>query len=170
MSWQPASAPASSCCKQASNEVNPIDDSSRAPDQCALCVCAAGLLLREGAVLLGRRSTHKTHPSTWDLPGGHVEHGESPEAALVRELSEELGIEVLRWGHHSTHESPSMVLHVFMVTEWVGTPCRNNDEHSEVRWHHLRSACNLSLADPRLGDLLGSLSGTDAAASKAERA
>jgi 8-oxo-dGTP diphosphatase len=50
----------------------------------------AGLLVVGNTVLLCHRSANRRwYPNVWDLPGGHVEHGESPAAALVRELKEE---------------------------------------------------------------------------------
>lgn len=53
-------------------------------------VCAA--LVRDGRVLLGHRSPgRRSYPDVWDLPGGHVDGGETPAAALVREHDE------LRW-------------------------------------------------------------------------
>lgn len=53
----------------------------------------AGVLRRNGRLLLFHRRPDRTHyPDVWDLPGGHVEVGESTIDALVRELAEELGV------------------------------------------------------------------------------
>lgn len=55
----------------------------------------AGLIVDEaGRVLLAQRRADQAHPLLWELPGGKVEPGEAPEAALARELVEELGVEV----------------------------------------------------------------------------
>jgi len=53
----------------------------------------AALTEREGRVFLGRRASHKRSGGLWELPGGKLEEGESPPAALARELREELGLE-----------------------------------------------------------------------------
>jgi len=54
----------------------------------------AGAWIREGAVLAGLRPAHKAYGGFWELPGGKVEPGESDEAALRRELAEELGVQI----------------------------------------------------------------------------
>ena len=55
--------------------------------------CAVALIVADSRVLLGHRSKDRpTYPDVWDLFGGHVEAGETLEAALVRELDEELAI------------------------------------------------------------------------------
>jgi len=54
----------------------------------------AGAVIREGRVLLAQRTRPADLAGLWELPGGKVEPGESAEAALVRELREELGVEV----------------------------------------------------------------------------
>jgi 8-oxo-dGTP diphosphatase len=59
-----------------------------------LLVAAAVLLDGEGRVLLAQRPKGKTLAGLWEFPGGKIELGERPEAALVRELREELAIEV----------------------------------------------------------------------------
>src|SRR5436309_1462601 len=52
-----------------------------------------GLLLRNGTVLLARRSAgRQAYPNRWSFPGGHVEAGESLDDALIRELREEIGV------------------------------------------------------------------------------
>ena len=58
-----------------------------------LLVVAVALVDAEGRVLLQQRPPGKPMAGLWEFPGGKVEPGETPEAALVRELEEELGIE-----------------------------------------------------------------------------
>lgn len=56
---------------------------------------AGGVIVVAGAVLLEHRpNDRKVYPDCWDIPGGHLHPGEPPERALVRELHEELGIDV----------------------------------------------------------------------------
>ncbi|UVO53460.1 (deoxy)nucleoside triphosphate pyrophosphohydrolase [Sphingomonas sp. SUN039] len=59
-----------------------------------LWVVAAALVDGDGRVLVQQRPAGKSMAGLWEFPGGKVESGETPEAALVRELREELGIEV----------------------------------------------------------------------------
>jgi 8-oxo-dGTP diphosphatase len=58
-----------------------------------ILVVAAALVDAEGRVLLQQRSPHRAMAGLWEFPGGKVEPGELPEAALLRELKEELGID-----------------------------------------------------------------------------
>jgi 8-oxo-dGTP diphosphatase len=58
-----------------------------------MTVVAVALIDEEKRVLLQQRSSHRAMAGLWEFPGGKVEDGERPEAALVRELREELGIE-----------------------------------------------------------------------------
>ena len=58
-----------------------------------LVVSAGALVDRDGRVLLARRPASKEMGGLWEFPGGKVDEGESPGAALVRELKEELGID-----------------------------------------------------------------------------
>ncbi|MGV3768855.1 MAG: (deoxy)nucleoside triphosphate pyrophosphohydrolase [Sphingobium phenoxybenzoativorans] len=57
-----------------------------------LHVVAAALVDADGRVLLQQRPEGKPMAGLWEFPGGKIEHGETPEAALIRELNEELGI------------------------------------------------------------------------------
>jgi 8-oxo-dGTP diphosphatase len=124
---------------------------------------AAGLLCCQGRVLLGQRSARRTaYPGVWDLPGGHVEAGETAEQALVRELREELGVTPIQWRAWAVLRAPTMGdeaarmlrVHLFLVTQWDGEP-RNlqPDEHDAIAWFTVDDAATLTLAHaeyPRL--------------------
>ena len=58
-------------------------------------VAAVALVDPDNRVLLARRPPGKSMAGLWEFPGGKVDPGETPEAALVRELAEELGIEIV---------------------------------------------------------------------------
>ncbi|WPU91531.1 (deoxy)nucleoside triphosphate pyrophosphohydrolase [Mucilaginibacter sabulilitoris] len=55
---------------------------------------AAAVIFKEGQLLIARRAAHKSQAGFWEFPGGKIEVGETPEACLLRELKEELAIEV----------------------------------------------------------------------------
>ena len=100
---------------------------------------AAGILINdEGRVLLGRRPTAKVYAGYWEFPGGKVEAGESTHQALVRELREELDIEVTHaypWLTQTfTYPHATVRLQFFRVTAWIGTPVAK--EHQALDWQH----------------------------------
>lgn len=109
----------------------------------------AGLLVRGNRVLLCHRSeSRRWYPSLWDLPGGHVEARETPGAALVRELEEELGISVQepRGDGVARVTTAEFDMRVWLVTEWSGSPQNASGEHDELRWCELAEARTLNLA------------------------
>ncbi len=65
----------------------------KTPENC-LIVVAAALVDRDGRVLVQQRPEGTSMAGLWEFPGGKIEPGETPEAALIRELAEELGIVV----------------------------------------------------------------------------
>lgn len=71
-------------------------------------------------VLITKRSNTSSCASLWEFPGGKVEHNETPKAALIRELKEEVDIECKAVRFWLTHESKHVRLHVFFVTEFEG--------------------------------------------------
>ena len=117
-------------------------------------------LIENGCVLLGLRAAHKSYAGRWDLIGGHVECGEPVWAALSRELTEELGIRIVRGDYITTLTLPDLsILHAYAVTSWQGDPVVQNDEHVEVRWFALDEAARLAnLATSRYRELFASLS------------
>ncbi len=99
-------------------------------------VAVAGVLRRRGLVLLGRRPPGKLLGGLWEFPGGKVEPGERPQAALRRELREELGIEVRvgaplgRYRHAYAHFR--VTVHAFLCHILEGEP--QPLEHTTLRW------------------------------------
>lgn len=85
----------------------------------------AGLLVRDSCVLICQRSATAKFPLKWEFPGGKVEPGEGSEAALRRELSEELAIEIeesKELFHHAHYykDMPPVELRFYQVTRYRG--------------------------------------------------
>ncbi len=101
---------------------------------------STALVVRDGKVLLGKRTSTVRFANMWDAFGGHREEGETPAHTLVRELYEELGIRVTaaRFLHEYEDKDPTSKEtyhhHLYLVTGWQGEPRIANDEHSEIRW------------------------------------
>lgn len=98
-------------------------------------------------------------PNVWDFPGGNVEASETPQQALVRELREELGVNI-----ESPARGPDAVLKFdeesIRLAIWIidyGEPVENRcpDEHDELRWVTLQDASELELADRSYISLIG---------------
>jgi 8-oxo-dGTP diphosphatase len=91
-------------------------------------VVAAALVAADGRVLLQRRAAGRAMAGLWEFPGGKVEPGERPEAALVRELEEELGIAVSSEAlvpcvfASADNGGRPMLLLLFTCRDWRGTP------------------------------------------------
>lgn len=125
--------------------------------------CVGAIILRQGRVLLGLRSAHRSLPNRWDMFGGHIEQGETELEALSRELEEELGIrptQCARTAQFSLdQDSQPINLAVYKVSEWIGgEPDMLGDEHSEIAWFSLSEAAQLpNLSDQGLGAMLNTL-------------
>jgi 8-oxo-dGTP diphosphatase len=80
----------------------------------------------DGRVLLAQRPQGKPMPGYWEFPGGKIEPGEAPAAALVRELHEELGIDIesaLPWiTREYRYPHATARLHMFNILHWQGEP------------------------------------------------
>ncbi len=90
-------------------------------------VSAVALIDIDGRVLLAQRPAGKSMAGLWEFPGGKVEAGETPEAALIRELHEELGIDTrasclapLTFASHS-YDDFHLLMPVFACRRWQGT-------------------------------------------------
>ncbi len=85
----------------------------------------AGLIVREGRVLICQRSATSKFPLKWEFPGGKIESGESPTAALERELREELAIDVQESREVTRHvhryeDMPAVSLRFYQVLRYQG--------------------------------------------------
>lgn len=101
-------------------------------------VSAVALIDIEGRVLLAQRPEGKSMAGLWEFPGGKIEDGETPEAALVRELHEELGIETwnsclapLTFASHS-YEKFHLLMPLFACRKWNGIPAPK--EGQTLKW------------------------------------
>jgi|TARA_R110000787_G_scaffold46657_1_gene113316 8-oxo-dGTP diphosphatase len=101
-------------------------------------VSAVALIDVDGRVLLAQRPPGKPMAGLWEFPGGKVEAGETPEAALIRELHEELGIDTwasclapLTFASHA-YEDFHLLMPLFACRKWQGTPQSN--EGQALKW------------------------------------
>jgi 8-oxo-dGTP diphosphatase len=130
-----------------------------------ILVAAAALIDRDNRVLISRRPEGKPMAGLWEFPGGKVSEGETPELALVRELKEELGIDVcdtclapFTFASHA-YEQFHLLMPLYLCRSWEGeiTP-REGQEIKWVRASRLRDypmpPADLPLI-PMLRDLLG---------------
>ncbi len=107
-------------------------------DKPLVLVVAAALVDVDGRVLLCQRPEGKQLAGLWEFPGGKVEAGETPEACLIRELNEELGIEVKAaclapfvFASHS-YESFHLLMPLYLLRRWDGFVQRR--EHTALAW------------------------------------
>jgi len=121
-----------------------------------LHLVVAGLLLRGGrGLLLHRAPTRRWYPDCWDLPGGHVEKGETPAEALRRELVEELAVTAVVTGAPFAQvRGDDFRMDVWRVDRWDGEPANVNPaEHDALAWLNDVEMAGLRLADSRLPGL-----------------
>jgi 8-oxo-dGTP diphosphatase len=101
-------------------------------------VAAAALVDVDGRVLLARRPEGKRMAGFWEFPGGKIHPGEAPEAAVVRELKEELGLDItesclapLTFASHP-YEDFHLLMPLYVCRVWKGTP--RPREGQELKW------------------------------------
>jgi 8-oxo-dGTP diphosphatase len=101
-------------------------------------VAAVALVDEDARVLVATRPEKKSMAGLWEFPGGKVEPGETPEACLVRELEEELGIRTkpaclapLTFASHA-YPAFDLLMPLFVCRVWEGEPAPL--EGQEIRW------------------------------------
>lgn len=118
------------------------------PNPLVLAVCAI-LIDQDGRILITERPSDKSHGGFWEFPGGKLQENESPQAALSRELSEELGISTccgcfhpFRFISHPYPECHALVP-VFICRKWEGIP--RGAEGQQLRWIVPKEAATLNM-------------------------
>ena len=124
-------------------------------------IAVAGVLIKDNHVLMATCPEGKSHAGSWEFPGGKIETGETINEALVRELSEEIGVFVKvkdckdltyivqNYGYKQVK------LHVMLVKHWLGEPVGH--EGQKLYWQDLNVKCELKpllLNTQRVLDLL----------------
>lgn len=114
------------------------------PDGQAITDVAVGIVPRpDGRVLLAERPAGKPWAGYWEFPGGKIEAGEDPLAALTRELHEELGIDIDRASPWITFDyaypEKRVRLHFWRVVAWHGTPHGREDQR--LSWEDPAAVC-----------------------------
>ncbi|WP_404401755.1 (deoxy)nucleoside triphosphate pyrophosphohydrolase [Pelagibacterium halotolerans] len=101
-------------------------------------VVACALVDADRRVLIAQRPEGKQLAGLWEFPGGKVEEGETPEAALIRELREELGVETkeaclapLTFASH-TYDDFHLFMPLYVCRKWQGMAVAH--EHSALKW------------------------------------
>jgi 8-oxo-dGTP diphosphatase len=103
-----------------------------------LLVAAAALIDADGRVLICQRPEGKQLAGLWEFPGGKLEPGETPEVCLIRELDEELGIQVKEaclapfvFASH-TYEDVHLLMPLYLCRRWDGFVQKR--EHTALAW------------------------------------
>lgn len=108
------------------------------PDSNLLIVVAAAMLDAEGKVLVQQRPPGKPMAGLWEFPGGKLDPGETPEAALCRELAEELGVTVMPAALSPAAFASEplgerhLVLLLYLLRDWAGEPTAQHA--TALRW------------------------------------
>lgn len=119
-----------------------------------LFVVAAALINPNGKILLAQRPEGKRLAGKWEFPGGKVEAGESPEAALARELKEELDIKVaaadLEPFWFLSHDYAAqfgfhLLMPVYLCKRWQGEP--RAVEHKDITWVYPQAMGGLDMIE-----------------------
>ena len=101
-------------------------------------VAAAVIERPDGSFLLAQRPAGKVYAGWWEFPGGKLEAGETPEAALIREMDEELGITITHsclapfvFASH-TYETFHLMMPLYLCRRWSGVVVAK--EHEALAW------------------------------------
>lgn len=116
-----------------------------------ILVVACALVDADGRVLVAERPAGKSMAGLWEFPGGKVETGETPEAALMRELKEELSIDVtaaclapLSFASHA-YDDFHLLMPLYVCRKWDGT--LRPREGQNIQWKRPRDLFDLPMPE-----------------------
>lgn len=133
-----------------------------------MVVVALALIAEDGRILMQRRANEGLHGGLWEFPGGKVERGESPEFAILREIEEELGLQL---GADAVHpctfsagprdpksSAEQLVILLYSCREWIGEPqCLAGQEIGWFEAEEIESLPMPPLDYPLAGGLMSAL-------------
>jgi len=94
------------------------------------------IIFNGNKILILRRPNEvvtKNSPWTWDLPGGHIDSGEEPLAAAIREVKEETNLDVTSLRYIGKDSNIGKLTYFYKTSEWKGN-LKLSSEHTEYRW------------------------------------
>lgn len=101
----------------------------------------AGIIKNKNKVLIGQRKFHDKFGGKWEFPGGKLENSEIPEDCIIRELKEELNIDIKEFKHLLSYTKDfsvyKMIIHAFLITEYIGDFQIN--DHEQVIWTDIQN-------------------------------
>ncbi len=115
-------------------------------------VCAA-VIVEGGRALVGKRGKGRSNPGKWEFPGGKVRPGEDPKDSIVREIEEELGIQISvgRLFDEVSHSYPDVDVHIiFYLAKIVSSSASleySSRDHDEVLWAGPEELLGLDFSD-----------------------
>lgn len=102
-------------------------------------VCV-GILHNKNQFLIGKRKANDKFGGKWEFPGGKIDEGELPEECIIRELKEELNIDVLSLNHYNSYVQNSknikLIIHSFIINKYDGKPSMH--EHDNLEWVEIK--------------------------------
>jgi len=120
----------------------------------------AALLRRGDRFLLCRRPMHKARGGQWEFPGGKVEPGETKQQAIIREIREELNLEISAGSSaaQTVHAYPDLTVHLSLMETEILCGELHQNEHSQIAWVTLQDAWEYDLC-PADRELVRQLAG-----------
>ena len=109
----------------------------------------AGIIKKNNKVLIGQRKYNDKFGGKWEFPGGKLENSEMPEDCIIRELKEELNINIREFKHFLSYTIDfslyKMVIHAFLITQYDGEIQIN--DHENIIWTDIQDLNNFDFLE-----------------------
>ena len=109
----------------------------------------AGIIKKNNKVLIGQRKYHDKFGGKWEFPGGKLENSGMPEDCIIRELKEELNINIREFKHFLSYTIDfslyKMVIHAFLITQYDGEIQIN--DHENIIWTDIQDLNNFDFLE-----------------------